>query len=188
MFQSLVAGSRSGYAKDMKPDAHTITDLFATVSLGAPQNAVGFVMWRVVHRYQREVDQALRPLGLTHLQFVALALVAWTARTGETATQSELATLGDIHPMQVSNVVKALERNGLVTRTPSPNNALAKRVAITAKGLEALRAALPLGIAIQARLFGNEGRPGGRLLDLLVRIDRDGRIDVPSAEPAAIYK
>ena len=159
----------------MEIDGRAVADLFETASLGAPQNAVGFVLWRVVHRYQREVDQALRPLGLTHLQFVVLALAAWTARTGETATQSELAALGDIHPMQVSNVVKALERSGFVTRTRSARNALAKRVAITAKGLEALRAALPLGIAIQARLFGKEGRPGGGLLESLVRIDRDGR-------------
>ena len=161
----------------METDARTIAHLFEKASLGAPQNAVGFVMWRVVHRYQREVDQALRPLGLTHLQFIVLALAAWTARTGETATQSELATLGDIHPMQVSNVVKALDRNGLIERTPSRRNALAKQVAITAKGLEALRAALPLGIEIQARLFGKAGRPGGQLLEMLVRVDREGRVD-----------
>ena len=159
----------------METDPHAIADLFETVSLGAPQNAVGFVLWRVVHRYQREVDQALRPLGLTHLQFVVLALAAWTARDGEASTQSELAALGDIHPMQVSKVLGALERDALIARTPSPRNALAKRVAVTAKGLQALRAALPLGIAIQARLFGDGGRPGGHLLETLVRIDRAGR-------------
>ena len=157
----------------MQTDARAITEMFEEVSLGAPQNAVGFVMWRVVHKYQRQVDQALRPLALTHLQFITLALVAWAARSGETATQSELSTLGDVHPMQVSNVLKALERNGLVTRTPSPSNVLAKQVAITPKGLEAVRAALPLVIAIQARMFGGEGRPGGYLLELLGRIDRD---------------
>ena len=167
----------------METDARTIAELFETASLGAPQNAVGFVMWRVVHRYQREVDQALHPFGLTHLQFVVLALTAWTARMGETATQSELAALGDIHPMQVSNVLKALDRNGLIERTPSPRNAQAKRVEITAKGLEALRAALPLGIEIQARLFGRAGRPGGHLLETLVRIDREGRND---ADPASL--
>ena len=161
----------------MKTDARTIAHLCETASPGAPQNAVGFVLWRVVHRYQREMDQALRPLGLTHLQFVVLALTAWTARSGEHATQSELAALGDIHPMQVSNVVKALERSGFVTRTRSARNALAKRVAITNDGLEALRAALPLGIAIQARLFGDAGLPGGALLDMLACIDREGRGD-----------
>ena len=161
----------------MDKGRHDIAELFETVSLGAPQHAVGFVLWRVMHRYQREIDQALRPLGLTHLQFIALALAAWSERDGEPATQSQLAAMGEIHPMQVSHVVKALDAKGLVTRTPSPGNALAKRVAITPAGLDALRAALPLGIEIQARLFGEEGRPGGRLLAMLVDVDRDGGVD-----------
>jgi len=100
----------------MDSDARAITQLFETVSLGAPQNAVGFVMWRVVHRYQREVEQALRALDLTHLQFVTLSLVAWMGRGGEAVTQSDLARFGDIHPMQVSNVLKALEQKGMVQR------------------------------------------------------------------------
>ena len=155
----------------MNPDARAIKELFATISLGAPQNAVGFVMWRVVHRYQREVEQALRPMDLTHLQFVTLTLVAWMARDGAAATQSELARFGDIHPMQVSNVLKALEQKRMVRRTPSPGNALAKQVAMTPTGMTALREALPLVIEVQGRLFGDQGRPGGSLLDALVRID-----------------
>ncbi len=170
----------------MGADRREITNLFETASLGAPQHAVGFVLWRVVHRYQREIDKALRSLGLTHLQFTILALAAWSQRNGETATQSRLAAIGEIHPMQVSKVVKTLDAKGLVARTPSPGNALAKQVVITTAGLEALRAALPLGIAIQARLFGAEGRPGGSLLATLVAIERDGRAsadpDMSSAE------
>ena len=155
----------------MNPNARAIKELFATISLGAPQNAVGFVMWRVMHRYQREVEQALRPMDLTHLQFVTLTLVAWMAQDGEAATQSELARFGDIHPMQVSNVVKALEQKRMVRRTPSLGNTLAKQVAMTPTGMTVLREALPLVIAVQGRLFGDQGRPGGSLLDALVRID-----------------
>ena len=155
----------------MNPDARAIKELFATISLGAPQNAVGFVMWRVMHRYQREVEQALRPVDLTHLQFVTLTLVAWMAQDGEAATQSELAKFGDIHPMQVSNVLKAIEQKRMVRRTMSVGNTLAKQVTMTPTGMTALRAALPLVIVVQGRLFGDQGRPGGGLLDALVRID-----------------
>jgi hypothetical protein len=45
-----------------------------------------------------------------------------------------------------------------------------KQVAITPAGMEALREALPLVIVVQGRLFGDQGRPGGSLLDALVRI------------------
>ena len=155
----------------MSTASKKISEMFETVSLGAPQNAVGFVMWRVMHRYVREVDQVLKPLDLTHLQFTTLTLIAWMARSGGAAAQAELARLGDIHPMQVSNLLKVLEQKMMVRRSPVPGNGQAKQVAITSGGITAVRSALPLVIEVQERLFGAEGRPGGSLLSLLVRID-----------------
>jgi DNA-binding MarR family transcriptional regulator len=157
----------------LKPDPLSIASMFEEVSLGAPERAVGFVLWRIVHRYQREVDNALQALELTHLQFVVLTLVAWQARSGETVTQAALARFGDIHPMQLSNVLKALEQKKAIVRSPSPAHALAKQVDITAPGVSTLRAALPVVIAIQARLFGDAGLPGGSLLDMLAHIERN---------------
>jgi DNA-binding MarR family transcriptional regulator len=153
--------------------ARAITKMFGTVSLGAPENAVGFVTWRVMHRYQREVDKGLRPHDLTHLQFITLALVAWMARDGSAATQSQLARFGDIHPMQVSKVLKALEQGKMVSRDPTPSHALAKKVRLTNEGLKKLRLALPTVIEAQLRVFGEEGRPGSRLLKILLRIDQE---------------
>ncbi len=156
----------------MPSDADVLAEIFENVSLGSPQNAIGFVMWRVVHRYVREVDRVLKPLDLTHLQFTTLTLIAWIARDEKSSTQSELARFGDIHPMQISNVLKALEVKGMVERSPAPGNALAKQVAITSVGITAVRNAFPPVIAVQGRLFGERGRPGGALLDLLVQVEQ----------------
>ena len=49
---------------------------------------------------------------------------------------------------------------------------MAKVVSVTLRGLEVLRAAMPLAIAVQRRLFGKEGRPGGILLETLLKVDR----------------
>jgi len=95
------------------------------------------------------------------------------ARAGEPATQSEIARFGDIHPMQVSHMLKALAGKGMIVRTPSPANALAKKVEVTAAGLSALRQALPRAIEVQRRLFGDEALPGGSLLSALLRIEED---------------
>lgn len=153
---------------DVQP---AIADLFATASLGAPEHAVGFVMWRVVHRYVREVDRVLVPLDLTHLQFTTLILVAWLTRSGERTTQADLARFGDIQRMQVSLMLKTLEAKGLVTRSRPVADGRAKLVAVTTAGLAALRRALPSVIDVQARLFGDDGRPSGGLLTALLRID-----------------
>lgn len=53
----------------MGNDSRAISEFFKTASLGAPENAIGFVLWRVVNRYLREIDRALAAAGLdlTHL-------------------------------------------------------------------------------------------------------------------------
>ncbi len=150
---------------------HAITHLFETVSLGAPENAVGFVLWRVVHRYQREADRALVPLDLTNLQFMTLALAAWLGRSGEVVTQADIARAGDIQPMQVSHMLKTLENKRLITRARRASDVRAKRIEVTATGLTALRRALPVMIEVQRRLFGKEGGAGGSLLTALRRLD-----------------
>jgi MarR family transcriptional regulator, organic hydroperoxide resistance regulator len=155
----------------MSRKTRDLTDLFDTVSLGAPENAVGLVLWRVVHRYQREIDRALGAVDLTHLQFTILTLAAWLTRSGDPATQSELARFGEIHPMQVSLILKALEEKGMISRLPSASNVRAKRVEVTPSGVTTLRRALPLAIEVQRRLFGDDGRPGGKLLTALLRLD-----------------
>lgn len=159
----------------MTDETDAIQDRFATVSLGAPENAVGFVLWRVMHRYQREIDRVLASKDLTHLQFTTLAMVAWLARTGEAATQSALAKTSDIHQMQVSHMLKALEAKGMIIRTRDPLDVRAKRIGLTSTGLTALGEAMPLVIAVQSRLFGVAGQEGGLLLTALSQIEDDNR-------------
>jgi DNA-binding MarR family transcriptional regulator len=157
----------------MENDTRALDALFADASLGAPENAVGFVLWRLVHRYQREADRALAPLDLTQLQFMTLTMAAWLARSGEPVPQAALSRFGDIHPMQLSHMLKALAAKGLVTRTHSAADVRAKCVEVTAAGRGVLRQALPVVIEVQQRLFGDQGAPGGELLDALVRLDRE---------------
>ena len=145
--------------------------MFEEVSLGAPENAVGFVMWRIVARYQREVDRALEPENLTNLQFITVALVAWFGRENRPLTQIELARSAGIHPMQVSQTLKALETKKMISRRRSKSDTRAKRVEVTTMGVETLRLALPKVIAVQGQFFGAAGRPGGSLLKQLLSID-----------------
>ena len=156
----------------MAADPATLADLFEHETLGAPENAVGFVLWRVMHRYVREVDRALAPAGLTHLQFTVLALTAWMARSGEAVTQVALARFADIHPMQVSLVLKGLEGKGLVARPRSETDTRARRIEVTDAAVAVLRRSMPLVIAVQLRLFGAAGQTSGDLLVALLRVER----------------
>jgi DNA-binding MarR family transcriptional regulator len=153
-----------------KKTATVLTEVFETVSFGAPEKAVGFVLWRVVHRYMREVDRALGPLELTHLQFMTLAMVAWLGKTGEPVTQSEVATSGDIHPMQVSLMLKALEKKELILRSRNQADVRAKHLELTSDGVTMLRQSLPIVVRVQQRLFGNLADVEGDLLKTLLHL------------------
>lgn len=155
----------------MGNDQRAIRDLFASASLGSPDSAVGFVLWRVMHRYVREAERALAALDVTHLQFQTLALTAWLSRSGDAVTQSELAKAGDISLMQVSHMMKALEAKGLISRVRSTSDIRAKNVEITGAGIAVLREAFPLMITVQRELFGADGAPGGSLLEALRRAE-----------------
>ena len=156
----------------MATDTDAIRALYAEISLGGPDQAVGFVLWRVMHRYQRAVERALQPHDLTHLQFTTLAIVGWMCRTDAPATQVELAREADIHPMQVSLMLKALEAKRMVVRPPSSADLRARSVAITQSGLEALRQAFPVVIALQQRMFEEAGAPGGTLHRALRKVEK----------------
>lgn len=157
----------------MNIDPSEISEVFATASLGAPENAIGFVLWRVFHKYQREVDRVLKPLDLTHLQFTALTLVAWLNKNGAKATQGTMSRFGDMHKMQISLMLKALEKKLLIKRSTSPEDVRAKLTTITRDGLSVLHAALPLVVAVQRKIFGEEGIVGGALLKMLLEIDQE---------------
>lgn len=122
------------------------------------------------------------PLELTHLQFETLIQAAWLGRSSEQVTQSEIARFGDIHPMQISQMLKTLESKGLIARVSSKSDRRAKHVKITAAGLSALRRALPAVIDVQSRFFGEEGRVGGSLLSALRRLDHES---AKGSEPVA---
>ena len=158
-----------------------IRKIFEEVSLGSPENAVGFVMWRISARYQREVDRTLTCINLTSLQFITLALVAWFGREDRPLTQVELARAAGIHPMQISQTLKALEKKMMVSRQTSKSDTRAKRVEVTSVGLQSLQEAFPKVIDVQSRLFGKAGLPGGVLLEELLRVD-DGLSDEPAGQ------
>ncbi|QGZ65550.1 MarR family winged helix-turn-helix transcriptional regulator [Paraburkholderia acidisoli] len=147
---------------DVKPKE--LQKAFTSLSLGAPDRAIGFVLWKMFHLYQREIDRALEALELTHLQFTTLTLVAWLSKDGDEVTQTTLARFSDIHKVQLSQMLKALDEKGMVTRKTSSIDVRAKNVTVTQVGLARMRKALPLVIAVQKRLFGETGMPDGKLL------------------------
>jgi DNA-binding MarR family transcriptional regulator len=147
-----------------------LVDMFAAAGVQQPEDSIGFLLWRVAHRHQREVDRALAPLGLTHLQFAMLVQTAWLTRDTDGIPQAELGRFSKVHPMQLSSVLKALEAKDLITRTRCPGHGRAKYLVLTDAAVALLATALPQVTALQGDFFGSDPVFGHDLHDRLRRV------------------
>ncbi len=102
--------------------------------VSSADDSTGLMLWRVTNAWQAAIRRALRPFGLTHVQFVLLASLTWL---GESApTQQQLAEHANTDPMMTSQVLRALEAKGLVVRSPHPSDGRALVLRPTAAGVE----------------------------------------------------
>jgi DNA-binding MarR family transcriptional regulator len=136
-----------------------------------PEDSLGYRLWHVLHAYQRNLEQAISGLDLTHLQYVLLAQGAWLAHTGEVPSQARLAAASGLDKMMVSKVVRLLEDKGYVARAQHPGDPRANRVDVTSAGLAVLLAALPRARAAHDDFFeclGERKEVLGAILDELM--------------------
>jgi DNA-binding MarR family transcriptional regulator len=97
-------------------------------------DSAGLLLWQVTNRWQSRIRAALKPFGLTHVQFVLLAALTW-ADGGTPLSQKGLAERAATDPMMTSQVLRALEDRGLVRREPDPNDRRARAIAVTPTGV-----------------------------------------------------
>jgi len=91
----------------------------------------------VTLRWQRVIGATLRPLGLTHVQFVLLASAWWLTRVaGEQPSQRRLAEHAATDPMMTSQVLRALEQRRLITRAADPDDSRALRLTVNEPGAD----------------------------------------------------
>ena len=102
-------------------------------AFAGPEESPGFLLWRITNRWQAAQRAALKPFGLTHVQFVLLASLAWLD-DGEPLTQRRLAAHAATDEMMTSQVVRTLEQRGLLRRKEHPHDARARALAATPAG------------------------------------------------------
>lgn len=101
----------------------------------APEDSPGLLLWQVTNRWQAAVRAALKPYGLTHVQFVLLASLSWLhGAGGGPVTQRALADHAATDPMMTSQVVRALAARALLLRSPHPDDARAYSLTPTPEG------------------------------------------------------
>ena len=140
----------------------------------------GLLLWQVSNRWQAAQRAALKPLGLTHVQFVLLASLTWLRSDGP-VTQKQLAEHAATDPMMTSQVLRTLENNGLVRREAHPHDARARALSVTPAGADLANRANVAVEACDAAFFAPLGTSGGEFVALLVTLRQSVGDDVVSA-------
>lgn len=119
----------------------------------SPGDSPGFLLWHATLRWQRDIAAALAPLDLTHVQFVLLACTWWLNSQGEHPNQLALARQAGTDVKMTSQVLRTLERKGLIERAVDLADTRAKRLRVTGAGADLAPRAIAAVERADARFF-----------------------------------
>lgn len=97
----------------------------------------GFLLWKVTVIWQERIREALEPFDLTHPQFVLLYSCHWLHQEAkrDDVTQVQLAQHTKVDVNVTSQVLRALQKRGLINRRPHPTDTRANLVTVTREGI-----------------------------------------------------
>src|SRR5919202_3655533 len=130
-----------------------------------PNESPGFLLWHATLRWQRGIAQALAPLDLTHVQFVLLACTWWLNEQGERPTQIAVAAQAGTDVKMTSQVLRSLERKGLIEREIDSADTRARRLRVTKRGARLAPRAIAIVEDVDADFFADV--PGSQALGFL---------------------
>lgn len=96
---------------------------------------------RVAQIINQRAEQALSPFSITFPRFEVLALLMFS-RAGA-LPMSKVSSRLQVHPASITHSVARLEKDGLVQRTPDPDDGRGTLVSITDQGIALVSAAVP---------------------------------------------
>lgn len=95
----------------------------------------GYLLWQAANLWQKKIRGVLAPFGVTPVQFLLLSgLHEIGPLDGKPVKQAALARHCNCDAMMTSQVLRALEKGGLIRRTAHKTDGRANAVAITASG------------------------------------------------------
>ncbi|MHB1605773.1 MAG: MarR family winged helix-turn-helix transcriptional regulator [Leptospirales bacterium] len=120
-------------------------------------NSTGFLIWELTMLWQRDFAAALKPHGLTQVQFVLLASILWLSDKEECVTQVRRARYSKLDVMMTSQVLRSLELRGLILRRSHPTDTRARMLELTQSGRNVAVATIPVVEEVGDVFFGTKG-------------------------------
>jgi len=136
-----------------------------------PEDSPGFLLWQTTMMWQRLIKNALEPFGVSHSQFVIMAILMWFEQHEYDVVQVSIVEWSKLDKMTVSQALKKLATQHLVKRAEHKIDTRAKRVALTDKGKTLISKLVPIVESIDAEFFGAISKKDGQsLISLLHKL------------------
>ncbi len=134
-----------------------------------PKESPGFLLWQVSTKWRRLIEATLAQLDLTHPQFVLLAGIGWLTKNQEMITQVELARHCNTDINMTSQILRSLEKKGLIARKQRSGDVRSKCPHLTPKGTQLIEKAIPLVEQVDRSFFGQKSSESVQLLASLLQ-------------------
>jgi DNA-binding MarR family transcriptional regulator len=119
-----------------------------------PGGGLGYALARAAHAWRAGLTEALTDVAVTPPQFFVLAaLLHAETRHRPPPTQRAVAAQTGIDPNTTSQIVRGIERRGLIVRTPSDRDSRALALSLTPEGLELARVCARRARALNREFF-----------------------------------
>ncbi|CUT17752.1 MULTISPECIES: MarR family winged helix-turn-helix transcriptional regulator [Candidatus Ichthyocystis] len=94
----------------------------------------GFLLYSAYFSWKRKIENSLLPHDLTLVQFILLVSIGFLVRDGEDISQNDLAKFLRFDVTMTSQVLRNLERKGLLSRSQKEGDERAKFPKLTESG------------------------------------------------------
>ena len=131
--------------------------------------SVGYLVWEVARLMKRRFEDEAKLHGFTLPQWRALAVIF----NNEGISQVSLAAALDVDQMTVSGIVSRLEKRGLISRYPDPNDSRAKLAKLTPAGRELVLNAKNVGRALYENALEGISQPERDIMVAQLKLIRD---------------
>lgn len=133
------------------------------------QQSPGFLLWQISNKWQNQQKKALAKFNLTHVQFVLLASIVYELDKIE-FSQKQLSAYAKTDVMMTSQVLRALEKKGLLTRKPSKIDARTIVLNPTLAGIELANKAVKVVEEVDKAFFSPLGVEKDQFIKLMLVI------------------
>lgn len=118
---------------------------------GRPAWQTIFVMARIFYAMRSRCEEALKPYGLTSMQFTLLS----TLHAHAGLSSAELSRRFNVTPQTMGEMIVNLERRSLVERQQDPHNRRALKLNLTKEGYQLLRKGEEAMMGVENEMFAD---------------------------------